>query len=264
MAESDSIPTHRDCTKCKECKPLSEFTKAEGGKFGRSARCRACAAEYAKQNKDKINRLSLERYHRMQEPIRAEKKVHTQVRLETPTKVCSGCQESKTKSEFGPRKGSVDGLHGFCRACRNEKNRLLRERLPEVCAQWSANWAKKNPEKRRAKYRRWASKPVNKLHLAVVSRVYECLKAGKQARSTESLIGYTFKELRSHLEKQFLRGMTWDNYGEWHVDHIIPLSTFHIQSHDDPNLKAAWAMSNLRPLWATDNLKKSAKRLYLL
>jgi hypothetical protein len=94
--------------------------------------------------------------------------------------------------------------------------------------------------------------------------MYECLKGSKDWRRSEALIGYSFADLRIHLERQFAPGMSWDNYGDWHVDHIVPLSTFHITSPDDPAMKQAWAMTNLRPLWATENLKKGAKRLYLV
>ncbi|OKP79784.1 hypothetical protein BTE77_06750 [Ensifer adhaerens] len=59
-----------------------------------------------------------------------------------------------------------------------------------------------------------------------------------------------------HLEAQFTDGMTWDNYGEWHVDHIIPLAAHNYETTDDIDFKRAWAMSNLQPLWAIDNHRK--------
>jgi 5-methylcytosine-specific restriction endonuclease McrA len=90
------------------------------------------------------------------------------------------------------------------------------------------------------------------------------LLAGKGGRSTEELIGYTVSDLRDHIERQFLRGMTWDNYGEWHIDHIVPLSSFTITGPDDPELRRAWALTNLRPLWATENLQKHKKRTHLI
>ena len=58
--------------------------------------------------------------------------------------------------------------------------------------------------------------------------------------------------------------MCWENYGEWHVDHIRPLASFHIESKEDPEFKVAWGLPNLRPLWAEENLKKSSKRTLLL
>lgn len=86
----------------------------------------------------------------------------------------------------------------------------------------------------------------------------------KAGRSWESLVPYTIDDLILHLERQFLADMTWGNRSEWHVDHIQPLASFTFASPDDPEFQAAWALSNLRPLWANDNLQKSAKRQFLI
>jgi hypothetical protein len=64
-----------------------------------------------------------------------------------------------------------------------------------------------------------------------------------------------------HLEKQFTEGMTWDNYGQWHVDHIRPMSSFNFTSLDDPEFKECWDLSNLQPLWETENLSKGSRYL---
>lgn len=80
----------------------------------------------------------------------------------------------------------------------------------------------------------------------------------------EDFAGYTIKELRDHLERQFTKGMNWDQFcaGKIHIDHIVPLSAFDLKNEDE--LKAAWAITNLRPLWAKDNLQKSDNRDFLL
>lgn len=80
-------------------------------------------------------------------------------------------------------------------------------------------------------------------------------------------LGYTRRELRRHLERQFKRGMTWDNYGGrttplrrvWVVDHIVPKSLF----AEDEKLHA-YALSNLRPLWSEENIAKAAHRHFLI
>jgi len=80
----------------------------------------------------------------------------------------------------------------------------------------------------------------------------------------EDFAGYTTKDLRDHLERQFTKGMNWEKFraGEIHIDHIVPLSSFNL--HDPEDLRRAWEITNLRPLWARDNLEKSAKRLLLV
>ena len=87
--------------------------------------------------------------------------------------------------------------------------------------------------------------------------------SGNKSNRLKSL-GYTVEELRTHLERQFTRGMGWHNVSEWHVDHIMPLSAFKITSESCPEFKAAWALANLRPLWKPENLHKGARRDLLL
>jgi hypothetical protein len=94
--------------------------------------------------------------------------------------------------------------------------------------------------------------------------VYWCLKSGKGGRKTTDLLGYSTADLRAHLERQFVKGMSWDNYGEWHVDHIVPVASFKFESADDPEFQACWALTNLRPMWAAENIRKSNKRTHLL
>ncbi len=80
----------------------------------------------------------------------------------------------------------------------------------------------------------------------------------------EQFVGYTAKDMRAHIERQFSKGMTWDAFceGRIHIDHIVPLSSFNVS--DANELKAAWALTNLRPLWAKDNLAKRDRRTHLL
>lgn len=61
--------------------------------------------------------------------------------------------------------------------------------------------------------------------------------------------------MRAHIEKQFTKGMTWDNYGEWHIDHIMPCAQFDLSNQMHADICFNW--QNLRPLWATENLSKS-------
>lgn len=99
---------------------------------------------------------------------------------------------------------------------------------------------------------------------SIRSSIYGALKNGKSGKKWSDILGYTPTDLKSHLERQFIAGMTWANYGEWHIDHIVPIGSFSFSSVDDADFKAAFAITNLRPLWAKDNAKKHAKRLHLL
>jgi hypothetical protein len=90
--------------------------------------------------------------------------------------------------------------------------------------------------------------------------VYWALKEGSSCDTPVSeYTDYTIGELRQHIENQFKPGMTWDNYGDWHVDHIIPIMTFSYKTVNDPGFKQCWSLSNLQPLWAEDNQSKHIK-----
>jgi len=94
--------------------------------------------------------------------------------------------------------------------------------------------------------------------------VRSCLRGGEKRAPTFVALGYTVEQLARHLERQFTRGMSWENYGEWHIDHILPISSFKFSTTDDPEFKACWALANLRPLWAPENMAKHKTRVSLL
>ncbi len=70
-------------------------------------------------------------------------------------------------------------------------------------------------------------------------------------------LGCSLEYLKNHLESKFQPGMTWENQGKWHMDHIIPLSSTKIEK----DLYKLCHYTNLQPLWAVDNLKKGKKIL---
>lgn len=69
------------------------------------------------------------------------------------------------------------------------------------------------------------------------------------------MLKYSAEDLKKHMEYLFKEGMSWENWGEWHIDHRIPVSKF------DPNtpIDIVNSLDNLQPLWAKDNLSKSNK-----
>jgi predicted nucleic acid-binding Zn ribbon protein len=113
----------------------------------------------------------------------------------------------------------------------------------------------------RALSKRKRESPKLRMESAIRARVMMSMKrrgTNKDGRTFE-LIGCTGAELAAHIEKQFNRGMSWDNYGsKWHVDHITPLSYFDMSNPDDQ--RRAWNWQNLRPLWALQNITEGNKR----
>lgn len=72
-----------------------------------------------------------------------------------------------------------------------------------------------------------------------------------------ALIGCSIEDLRAHIESQFQPGMTWENYGKWHVDHIRPCVSFNLL--DPMQQQECFHYTNLQPLWAEDNIKKGGR-----
>jgi len=94
-----------------------------------------------------------------------------------------------------------------------------------------------------------------------VNKWLKRLGSSKKGSSVLYYLGYSIQELKKHLEYQFDPNMTWNNYGTyWHIDHIIPQSDLPYRSMEDDNFKKCWALSNLRPLEAIQNMRDGAKR----
>ena len=149
------------------------------------------------------------------------------------------------------------------------KSKRWNKANPEKVAAYAVQWEKANPEKkkesRRKSQRKRHSTPEGKLNNYLSKHMRRCLsRTNETASQLKHSLPYTISELRTHLERQFTKGMSWEKRSEWHIDHIIPLSSFKFTSSLDLEFKAAWALSNLRPLWKKENLSKGKKKLTLL
>lgn len=133
----------------------------------------------------------------------------------------------------------------------------------ELCAKL-AHQKQSNASNCRRHHRVWRNDPGHRLHRSMSALARRALGKSKAGWSWEKLVGYDLVTLRAHLERQFTKGMTWQNFGQWHVDHILPRASFQFASAEDPEFKACWSLTNLRPLWADDNLRKRDQRLHLI
>ncbi len=181
-------------------------------------------------------------------------------------KRCSTCKKLLGLSLFYRNKSRADGLQNVCKKCSKKyfnsdahKKWILSN--PEKMILYRKKWYENNIEYYRNRHKGYSSQ---KRFSCNVSRLISAYmnkngKRNKRGRHWESLVGYTIEELCLHLELLFVDGMTWDNYGKWHIDHIIPQSYFKFNSPDDVEFKMCWRLENLQPLWARDNIGKSNK-----
>ena len=125
------------------------------------------------------------------------------------------------------------------------------------------NIVKIRKTKRDYERNRKASDPLYKLISNFRTAIYQVLKESNVEKNGHyfDILGYTPEELINHLEKQFTEGMTWDNYGEFHVDHKLPISSFNIKEIGDEEFMRCWCLDNLQPMWGEENIRKSNKVL---
>ena len=205
-------------------------------------------------------------------------------------KECTGCCKILPASVefFRLKKAGKFGLHSRCRECERDccrkyksENReaVLSRRRELRLASIERHLARERDaaaRRRRDKWpdvlsanRKWRRKrlqnPVERMSHSVRVQIARSLSGKcKFGGSTAERLGYSDDELRRHLERQFEAGMSWENYGDWNVDHIIPASSFSFASDHDAEFKACWSLTNLRPMWGLQNKIKGAKRLHLI
>lgn len=123
----------------------------------------------------------------------------------------------------------------------------------------SENYDSIKQTKRTYEKNRKSIDPIYKLIGNFRTAIYTVLKENnvKKRGHYFEILGYTQEELINHLEKQFKNGMTWDNYGEWHVDHKRPITSFIFKNISDEDFKKCWSLENLQPMWGSENISKS-------
>lgn len=136
-------------------------------------------------------------------------------------------------------------------AKRKATAKAWRERNKAYKSKQDREWRESNRELWRSYRKQPSYKPTRNLR----KRFRQLVKSS--SIKTSCLIGCSPEELRLHLQSQFTVGMTWENYGEWHIDHVIPCARFNLE--DRQEAMACFHYTNLRPLWAMENILKGAK-----
>ena len=184
-------------------------------------------------------------------------------------KVCTKCKIEKSYSEFNKEKKAKNGLRSKCKSCRKK----YRQENKEHIKKWQTKYYKHNRKRiirQNKKYKvdnkelynkyyreRKKTEPLFKLKCNLRSRTNMAFKSKGYSKNTKTqeMLGVDWEVAKQHIERQFTKGMNWDNYGEWHIDHIIPLAS----AKTSERLKQLCHYTNLQPLWAKENLSKSDK-----
>ena len=197
-------------------------------------------------------------------------------------KTCTQCGLLKALDAYPPQRKGKFGRMAWCRACVSARRRARYAANPGRERARNAAWSRKNWERHSALTKAWygrnrkfmrawmrdwmrearKSRPAYLVRFRLSGQIRRALDGQRRAKPTFDLLGYTPEQLRHHLERQFQAGMGWHNSAQWHIDHIVPLKAFKLDTPED--IRAAWALTNLRPIWATDNVRKGAARTHLL
>jgi len=221
---------NKKCDTCNKIKILTEFNRRLCNKDGVSTSCRHC---YSKNRKKQVEIT----------PV-----------VNILSKTCNTCGTLKNVSEFRKTKKSSDGHFHKCNACwkpsiwNKEKQKLSEKRYCE-----------RNKDKLKEKWRRDGQKLYRKIKSRLSNRIKDALKANslRKDNTTMSYLGCSHIFLKKWFQFLFLEGMTWDNMGEWHIDHVTPCISYDLTKEED--IKQCFSWKNIRPCWEKDNLEKSSQ-----
>ena len=200
------------------------------------------------------------------------------------TKICSKCSENKSFEHYHARPAGKYGVHSICKECRKVQGRDWQARNPDRAreiqreskrrirqseegrkrlSRINGEYVSRNREKVNAYYKgRAESDPLfalKKRYRGILAKAV--LRGGYTKRSRSQLIlGCTWEEFKAHIERQFVGGMSWERRCEIHIDHIVPLAS----AKTEEDVIRLNHFTNLRPLWAKDNLEKSDQLTHLI
>lgn len=206
------------------------------------------------------------------------------------TKVCTKCGEKKFLSQYPTDRSKSDGTRPNCKDCESGRKKVWNEnnfeRRMKKCKEWVQNnrqrsnqikkkysdknrgWERERGRKyyhehkeERLEYSKiWAnnkyhSDPLYRLKLTMRNNLLRCFKDNRKEGRTVEYLGYDSVQLKKRLECQFQPGMTWNNHGDWEIDHKIPIQHFLNKGETRPHIINA--LSNLQPLWKDENRSKN-------
>jgi hypothetical protein len=222
----------KECTKCNENLSLDNFQKDFGCADGYRNCCKKC--KKIGNKKSASNNF---------------------VYTEDTILKCYICQKNKDYNEMC-KKGTCKPI--YCKECYNETRRNKSSLNTVVPETKTLEQFKLERRERNRKYYNNRIKNDATFHImqCLRKRVYQAVK-NKYGKNTIELTGCSKDDLIKHLESQFTEGMTFENYGKWHIDHIRPCTSFNL--NDPEEQKKCFHWTNLQPLWAADNIRKSNK-----
>lgn len=241
----------KTCNHCGIEKELTEFHKYKKSKDGFKSKCKVCRIEetklYYEKNSEKIKEKSKEYREKNPEKIKEGLKRY---REKNPEKI------KEMKSIWAK---SQSGKESKKRYYLNNREKIIKKVTEHKKNNPEIEIKRRNSENRKTYIKEYGKKyrKKNSHIFAWRSVLRNTLKrvGTKKEKKTNEILGYSAHQLKEHIEKKFVDGMSWENWGEWHIDHIKPVSSF----DKSEKISIINSLDNLQPLWAEDNLKKYNK-----
>jgi len=242
IQRQNRIPNERkeECRKCFQIKTIPK------GKTW----CKECKNDYEKLRKSKFTETKKEEEkQKSQEYYKKIKENVAEIVIDnTETKICSVCNDNKTLDEYfvAKCKGTI---RAACKECLSKDRKEY----------YQANKKQINKQTSDYKVARCKVDPEFKILKTLRTRLWHALKNQKADKKyrTKQLTGCELPFLKGFLEAKFTEGMSWENHGEWHLDHIKPCCSFDLKNEEEQ--KKCFHYTNLQPLWAVENLSKGGK-----
>lgn len=236
------------CKKCGVNKPLDDYGNNKNHKDGKLLYCKECerlrGTEYRKKNREKVNQAS--KNWRNNNPENYKKTVLKYLE-KNPNMTSTERIKVYRQDENFRKKNSLKRKEYYQKNIEQEreKSKKYYHDNKQIIRKKNNEW-KNNKRKNDGFYRM----KINLRH-----RLRDYLFGESKSKRTKEIVGLDKMEFKSYVENKFLDGMTWENYGKWHLDHIKPLC----QAKDNDEALLLNHYTNLQPLWAEDNLRKNRK-----
>lgn len=219
----------KTCTKCGVTLSVEMFPWHDKEKRRKHAHCKECRRKYYRDYREN-NRVEIaarnEKYYK-----------------ENKDKIAEQAREYRKTREAK----EADGHY--------------KETMAEWYRAYYKNYRLEHKDYYRNKKKIWKKNAANKIEYrlreALRKRIQKVLKGQSKSGRTAELLGCSIEQFKNYVASLFTEGMTWDNYGEWHIDHIKPCASFDLSVTEQQ--RECFNYKNLQPLWAEDNLRKGAK-----
>lgn len=246
----------KTCTKCGQTLSTLCFDKSSKGALNVASVCKKCTSVAKKAKAEELKSIDPIAYKKAV----CEKQKKWADKNKDKVKATFDAWKEKNKDYFSKLNSNMSKEE------REKLNSRARKRYaanPDIGREKTKSFRESNPEKVRNSYNKWLKKtPLNMLSTSVRRLIRSSIgRLGYTKRSkSHEILGCDWEFFKSHIERQFAKGMTWENRSEFHIDHIVPIAT----ATTEEEVIALNHFTNLRPMWAKDNLAKGAKITHLI